>query len=162
MRKRWAPLVAAAAVAAVGITVSLVSVSAATGDHHGHHFGRNKVHVIEHAVTDTVIDTGAAGDSTGDLLTWHNDVYDEADANKVGADQGDCIRIDPTAGSWECRWVTILERGSITVEGPYYDTANSTLAVTGGTGAYGGARGEMQLIARNGGTEYDFIFRLEG
>ncbi|HEY7476616.1 MAG TPA: Allene oxide cyclase, partial [Actinomycetota bacterium] len=33
--------------------------------------------VIEHATTDKVIDTGKAGDSAGDLLTFHNKVYDE-------------------------------------------------------------------------------------
>jgi allene oxide cyclase len=154
MRKRWMPLVAAVLVAGVAITVSLVSVSSAQG--------KNKIHVIEHATTDTVVDTGAAGDSTGDLLTFHNDVYDATDTAKVGTDQGECIRIDPAAGSWECRWVTILDRGSITVEGPFYDTSSSTLAVTGGTGAYRDARGQMKLVARSGGTEYDFIFKLEG
>ena len=31
------------------------------------------VHVVEHALTDTVIDTGKAGDTTGDLLTSAQD-----------------------------------------------------------------------------------------
>ena len=30
------------------------------------------LHVIEHATSDTVIDTGSPGDTTGDLLTFHN------------------------------------------------------------------------------------------
>jgi allene oxide cyclase len=53
---------------------------------------------------------------------------------------------------------TFLPGGQVTVEGPYYDTKNSVLAITGGTGAYSTARGRMELNSRNGGTEYDFIF----
>ena len=116
--------------------------------------------MIEHATTDTVVDIGDPGDSTGDLLTFHNDVYDESDSNVVGTDQGECVRIDPAAGSWECRWITILDGGTIAVEGQFLDTANTTVAITGGTGSYSKARGEMDLVSRNGGTEFDFIFHL--
>jgi hypothetical protein len=119
-----------------------------------------KLHVIEHATTDTVIDTGLPGDTTGDLLTFHNAVFNATDAKRVGRDQGDCIRIAPSHGSWECRWVTRVPGGSITVEGPFFDAQNSVLAVTGGTGIYRNVRGTMGLQARNGGAEYDFIFNL--
>ena len=119
-----------------------------------------KLHVIEHATTDTVIDTGLPGDTTGDLLTFHNAVFNATNAKRVGRDQGDCIRIAPSHGSWECRWVTRVPGGSITVEGPFFDAQNSVLTVTGGTGIYRNARGTMGLQARNGGAEYDFIFNL--
>jgi allene oxide cyclase len=119
-----------------------------------------KVHVIEHAVTDTVIDVGASGDSTGDLLTFHNRLYDAADATVVGRDQGECVRISPAKGTWECRWTSFLPGGQITVEGPFFDTHNSTLSITGGTGRYATAEGDMLLLSRNGGAEYDFVFRV--
>jgi Allene oxide cyclase len=119
-----------------------------------------QIHVIEHAVSDTVTDTGPAGDSPGDLLTFHNPIFDASDTTRVGSDQGDCIRISPKVGTWECRWVTWLAGGSITVEGPFFDTHDSVLAVTGGTGAYRNARGSMTLKSRAGGTEFDFIFNL--
>jgi Allene oxide cyclase len=119
-----------------------------------------QIHVIERAVSDTVTDTGSAGDSAGDLLTFHNPVFDAADAMRVGSDQGDCIRISPKQGTWECRWVTWLAGGSITVEGPFFDTHDSVVAVTGGTGVYRNARGSMVLKSRSGGTEFDFIFNL--
>src|SRR5207247_192204 len=38
-----------------------------------------QVHVIEHATSDTLVDTGAAGDTSGDLLTFHNPVFDASD-----------------------------------------------------------------------------------
>ena len=50
--------------------------------------------------------------------------------------------------------------GKITVEGPFNDTSNTVLAITGGTGIYRNARGQMVLKSRSGGTEYDFIFHL--
>ena len=40
-------------------------------------------------------------------------------------------------------------QGSLVVEGPFYDTADSDLAITGGTGAWATARGQMHLHARN-------------
>ncbi len=118
------------------------------------------VHVIEHAVTDTVVHSGGPGDVTGNLLTWHNKVYDPANTKQVGTDQGSCVRIAPAEGSWECNWTTFLAGGQITVEGPYYDTRNSVLAITGGTGEYRDARGQMALNSREGGAQYDFIFEL--
>jgi hypothetical protein len=122
--------------------------------------GEATIHVIEHAVTDTVIHSAGTGDVTGNLLTWHNKVYNPANVEQVGTDQGSCVRIAPAEGSWECNWTTFLKGGQITVQGPYYDTKNSVLAITGGTGAYSDARGEMSLISREGGTQYDFVFHL--
>jgi hypothetical protein len=156
MRGRLRIVAAAASVCALVIVTALATSSLGAGG------GATTIHVIEHATTDTVIDTGATGDTSGDLLTFANEVFDANDTTVVGHDQGECVRIDPAAGSWECRWVTILDDGSITVEGPFYDTVNSVLAITGGTGVYKGARGQMRLKSREGGTKYDFIFRVIG
>lgn len=114
--------------------------------------------VIEHATTDKGVDIGAHGDSTGDLITWHNQLFNSADVSKVGRDQGECFRINVAAGSWECSWTNWVPGGSITIEGPFFDTKDSTLAITGGTGNYAGAGGSMLLHSMNGGTEYDFLF----
>jgi allene oxide cyclase len=118
--------------------------------------------VIERATTDTVIDTGRKGDSPGDLLTWHNVIYNSTNTKAIGHDQGDCIRISPHQGSWECRWLTFLRgQGAIMVEGAFYDGHDSTLAVTGGTMSFRNARGSMKLSARNAaGTAYNFDFQL--
>jgi allene oxide cyclase len=118
------------------------------------------VHVIEHAVTDTVIPSGGGKDKKGNLLTFNNNVYNVANNKIVGHDEGFCTRIAPKDGSWECLWTTFLRGGQITVQGPYYDTKNSVLSITGGTGIYRDARGQMVLNARDGGKEYDFIFQL--
>jgi Allene oxide cyclase len=149
-----------AIIAATAAVVVLIAGMVAQAQS-GHRARRaTTVHVIEHATTDKVIDTGKKGDSSGDLLTWHNKVYDETDTSVAGSDQGDCIRISPKQGTWECRWITWLDGGSITVEGAFYDTKDSVLAITGGTGAFANVTGEMQLLSINGGAEYDFIFDI--
>jgi allene oxide cyclase len=46
--------------------------------------------------------------------------------------------------------------------GPFYDKGDSVLAMTGGTGEYAGARGEMLLSDLSGGGKvYSFTYRLK-
>jgi allene oxide cyclase len=118
------------------------------------------VHVIEHAITDTEIPTGGGKDVKGNILTFNNPVFNTANTRQVGHDEGFCTRLAPKQGIWECLWTTFLKQGQITVQGPFYDTRNSVLSITGGTGAYRNSRGQMLLRSRNGGKEYDFIFEL--
>ena len=118
------------------------------------------VHVIEHAITDTENPGVGGKDVKGNVLTFNNPVFNTANTKQVGHDEGFCIRVAPAQGIWECLWTTFLKAGQITVQGPYYDTRNSVLSITGGTGAYRDSRGEMTLLSRDGGKEYDFIFHL--
>jgi len=119
------------------------------------------IRVVEHANTDKVIDVGKPGDSTGDILTWHNPVYDATNDHQVGRDQGECTRISPSHGLWECRWVTFLDAyGSITVEGSFNDANNTVLAITGGTGMMKNARGSMKLSFRKNPAEFGFEFNV--
>jgi allene oxide cyclase len=116
--------------------------------------------VVERAMTDTTVDLGAKGDSVGDLLTFANPVYDATNKTQLGSDQGYCVRV-VVGKSWECFWTLLLAGGQITVEGPFYDSGDSTLAVTGGTGKYAGARGTLKLHARDAkATAYDFTYDL--
>ncbi len=122
------------------------------------------IHVVEHAITDTDQQFHPPNDSLGDVLAFHNPVFDEADKKQVGTDNGDCVRTVAVGKTeWECFWTVILAEGQITVEGPYYDDGtDTTLAITGGTGIYLGARGQMLLHARGDpvGSEYDFIYHF--
>jgi hypothetical protein len=124
------------------------------------HAAGTTVHVIEHAITDTEIPSGGGKDVKGNVLTFNNPVFNVANKKQVGHDEGFCVRIAPKQGIWECLWTTFLNAGQITVQGPFYDTRNSVLSITGGTGAYRNSRGQMTLLSRNGGKEYDFIFKL--
>jgi Allene oxide cyclase len=161
--KRLVPLsvLVLAVATAAGVALAASSGGPGHGKGHGSPIRHGKViHVVEHATTDAVTNhADGAVDSVGDVLTFTNDVFDKNDSTKVGSDQGYCVRI-VVGQSWECVWTTFLDRGQITVEGPFYDTKDSVLAVTGGTGAYSFARGWMELKSRAGGTEFDFIFHL--
>ena len=156
MRKKLA-LGVATAVVASAVVASFVLSSSATA--------ATTLTVTEHAVTDHFTDVGRTGIGPGDLLTFHNPIFDSTDTTKVGTDQGTCIRITKfkkdRSGSWECEWTTFLNGGadSITVEAPYYDTGLGTGAITGGTGAYLGASGSLNLSCSSE-TRCTFEFNL--
>jgi len=77
-------------------------------------------------------------------------------------------RSAPTRASASAPWparrgsVSGPSKGQITVEGPFLDAGDSVLAVTGGTGDYAGARGDM--VPRAIGTDgkaYSFTYKLK-
>jgi allene oxide cyclase len=118
------------------------------------------IQVVERAASDALVDNAPPGDSAGDVLTFANLLFDSENKTQVGTDQGYCVRV--VAGeSFECTWTAFLSEGQLTVSGPFYDTKGSVLAITGGTGAFQGAQGEMELRFRDAATpEYDFIYRV--
>jgi hypothetical protein len=129
--------------------------------------GQKVIHVIEHALTDTVgdADNGTPSpDALGNVLAFHNPVFNSANSKQVGTDNGQCTRTVATGKTeWECFWTTFLAKGQITVEGPFFDDGtDTTLTITGGTGAFVEAHGSMLLHARGNpvGSEFDFIFML--
>jgi hypothetical protein len=157
---RKAVILAVSTTAAVGIVAAAaVGSAAAAPAHRSHHRGPSFT-VVERAVTDTTADTGPTGDSLGDVLAFANPVYNAANTTKVGSDNGSCIRT-VVGGAYECTWTTTLPGGSLVVTGPFYDTKDSVLAITGGTGKYERARGQMRLHARDvKGSAYDFVFSI--
>jgi allene oxide cyclase len=144
-RRRLVLFIAAALFAAAALPAAAVAATT--------------IHVVERATTDAVTN-GSKEDREGNVLTWHNKIYDAQNKHQVGRDAGYCVRI-VVGKSWECSWTTYLKTGSISVQGPFSDTGNTVLAVTGGTGAYAGVDGTMNLKYRNKkGTALDFIFHL--
>ena len=94
------------------------------------------------------IDTGTPGPSIGDRLVFSNPIFD-TDGNRIGRDGADCVivRIDPSEPPArqqivQCAISVQLPDGQITVQGLAQGTENY-FAVTGGTGAYREARGEV-------------------
>lgn len=145
---------------AIATVVLVAAVIAATALAASSGTSARTIKVVEHATTDAVTDTGKKGDTAGDLLTFANQVFNAGDAKQVATDQGWCIRT-VVGKAWECFWTTSLTGGQITVEGPFYDAGPSKLAITGGTGAYAGARGWMALSAANQqATKYNFVFHV--
>lgn len=151
--------ITSAVLAAALAVLAVATVAIAAGD--GTQITQKQtISVIEHVVAEDLADIGKKGDSPGDVFTFHNPLFNATNTAKVGSDQGTCIRISPAVGSWECAWTNFLAGGHITVQGPFFDTRDSTLSVTGGTGVYANARGQMLLHARPGGG-FLFQFRLQ-
>jgi hypothetical protein len=148
------------ALAAAALTAGGLAAATSSAQPTRARAGVTTVHVIEHAITDTEIPTGGGKDVKGNILTFNNPVFNSANKAQVGRDEGHCIRIEPKQGIWDCRWTTFLKGGQITVQGPFYDTRNSVMSITGGSGAYRNSRGQMILRSRNGGKAYDFVFEL--
>ena len=114
-------LVVPAAIALVAVVMAAIvfgmnsgafAASASTNNH-------TIIHVVEHAITDTVGDTDngvPAPDALGNVLAFHNPVFDAANKSQVGHDNGDCVRtVTGNNGQWECFWTVVLAAGQITV-----------------------------------------------
>lgn len=138
-------------IAACAVLPLLTTVAAAS----------EKIQLVERPTNETTVHTTQAGvDSAGDVLSFANPVFDAANKAQVASDQGFCIRTVP-GKSWECVWTLTFKDGAITVEGPFHDTGESLFAVTGGTGRYQGAKGQMKLHPRSGKPDaYDFTYEL--
>jgi len=118
--------------------------------------------LVERAATDTVsLHGGAGADNVGDVLTFANPVYDAGNTQVLGQDHGYCVRL-VVGKSMECHWTLMLQHGQIMADGPVYDSADTLMAITGGTGAYRGVRGEVLIHVRDAkATAYDFHYRLQ-
>jgi hypothetical protein len=144
-------------IAALAVAGGLIAAAFAAGPV----FAAQELKMVEHATTDAVTDTGASGDSAGDVLTFANEVYDADDKDKIGTDQGICFRT-VVGKAWECFWTLSLDKGQLTVEGPFYDSGDSVLAITGGTGEFAGAQGDMLLSGKGtDGKAYYFTYRIK-
>src|SRR5436309_9862616 len=79
--------------------------------------GTTTVHVVEHAITDTVQEFHPPKMSIGDILGFHSPVFDAKNDEQVGHDNGQCTRTVATGKTeWECFWTVFLSGGNITVE----------------------------------------------
>jgi allene oxide cyclase len=154
MRIRWI----AATAAALAVSGGGLAIAAGGSPPHGVS-APLRLHIIEHNINEHLVDLPPKGDSQGDLFPFSNVLFNAADTRQIGRDQGNCVRTNPKRGEWQCSWTNKLGNGSITVEGPFYDTRDSYLAIIGGTGVYRDAHGQMLLHARSDG--YDFVFSID-
>jgi hypothetical protein len=140
-----AALLLAGGVTAVAATHSTNSATRAASS-------EQVIRLVTHNVVSGYLDLGDANLSTGDQVPFSNDLY--RDGSKVGEDGGWCVltRIAGGASTYECVGTNSLPDGQLTAQGlvtyglrepirtdPYF------LAITGGTGKYRGARGEVRI-----------------
>ena len=104
------------------------------------------------------VDTGAPGDSPGDLLVFTEKLFD-AKGRQIGSDAASCVRLfDATS---LCTGTYKLKGGQLMVQllqpGP---TGVYDQAITGGTGRFRGARGTVTVDQQPTGDRFTFKIRV--
>jgi hypothetical protein len=157
--------VAALLFALAGVVASASGTGFASGeasDHRGH---LQVLHVRTVDVAERFIDLGDPDFSQGDRNVFTADLY-EGD-RRVGFDGGFCtvVRIHPDGSSTlQCLGTNSLPYGQLTVQGFVNVSAEGELqpfelAITGGTGGYRTARGQVDGRPV-GETGLDLVFRI--
>ena len=105
-------------------------------------------------------DTGRPGASGGDVLAFDADLMNEDQSQRLGRQDGQCVFTRAVGGvdRFEvCLLSFMLEDGELIVEGMFDQREDvNVFAVTGGTGAYEGARGQVEADFSEG-----FVFNFE-
>jgi hypothetical protein len=94
------------------------------------------------------VDVGPSGPSPGDIYVFLDELFSpEHPSQKVGEALGRCNLIDPASGRFECTIVSSFANGTITTDGILVNVPGvvSVASITGGTGAFRGARGEAHV-----------------
>ena len=136
---RYLTILAIAVVAVIGIVQTAAS---STASKHPVTKTFKATAVIDSA---TNVDNPPAGDSQGDIIVFTQKLYrDSSQKTKIGSDQAYCVRT--IAGKARvCTGIFYLRGGTVTITGPESSTKVHSLAITGGTGDWRGAGGEIVL-----------------
>ena len=118
--------------------------------------GAHVLTVIEHEVRNADVDTGDPGESPGDYFLFESRLLNPHTGDLVGVDSGKCMIAIRT---FVCdATARINGQGKIVVAGAFFSENDGVIAITGGTGAYRDASG--QLFVRdlpNGDTRLTFV-----
>jgi hypothetical protein len=158
LRKKLIVLSVLAATAAVG------SAATAAGGGDG---DRETFTLRDVAVQQEFVDLGPAGPSLGDLVVFNDVLKRPGDDRRVGRLYGSCTltRADPTRQAFHCEATTALRDGTIEQAGtvflvPAQPDRRNVVAITGGTGRFRGAAG--QIILRDAGQPIEiFTYQLD-
>jgi allene oxide cyclase len=114
--------------------------------------GATRLVVIAREVDFTIIDVGPRGDTPGDTIVFTDDLFDQA-GRRIGRDQAHCTIMFRGDVLCDASFV-IAGRGQLLIHG-----VGLTFAVTGGTGEFKKARGQMHETFLPTG-EFRFAFTL--
>jgi allene oxide cyclase len=114
--------------------------------------GATRLVVIAREVDFTIIDVAPQGDSPGDSIAFTDDLFDQA-GRRIGRDEARCTIMFRGDVLCDASFV-IAGRGQLLVHG-----VGLTFAVTGGTGEFKKARGQLHETFLPTG-EFRFAFSL--
>jgi hypothetical protein len=149
-----------AAAAILGIAVSAPSSSSAgpAGRVHVLHVHRDVGHDSIVDSDDSATAANPAPDSVGDQDVFNGKFF--VGDKQVGRDGGVCTLVE-LPSIYHCAATNWFDKGQLTVQfiGDFSSTEPGHFAITGGTGAYRGASGEVKYVAKPDGADVTFRFR---
>ena len=93
------------------------------------------------------VDVGASGDSVGDMTVFTFTVFDHVGGRRIGGGHGYCVRTEVGVAS-DCLANSSLPGGRVVMAWDEFDGQHvSRAAITGGTGSYRDARGDVRLTS---------------
>lgn len=109
------------------------------------------IHLVTKTVQEAELDLGKEGFGQGDQFVFADDLF--RDGKKVGDNGGVCtaVRVGPgESATFQCLVTLSLPKGEITIQGLFtssgaQEPAPFDIAITGGTGAYRSADGEVEV-----------------
>ena len=140
--------------AGAGLAVAALAFagSAQAGSHGS---GHRTIHLTEATAQaqPDFVDVGDPGPSVGDTVVVRDGVL-AADGSNAGTFDQVCTLVkvvgNPFTSAYECTGSLELRDGTITMQGPFVPAkAEQSAAVTGGTGAYRKARGQIVVRAED-------------
>jgi hypothetical protein len=116
-----------------------------------HHVKTIKLVEAHKDLQPTFVDTGDPGPSVGDLVIARDEVL-RPDGTPAGTFRQVCTLVDltgnPFTSTYECAGSIALKEGTVTMEGPFQPSQpEQAAALTGGTGRFMTARGEIVMRA---------------
>ena len=137
---------------ALALIVGNLTLTSATASSSSSNDHRTTLHLVSNTVDFADLDFNETGPSLGDQFVFNDNLFQNG--KRVGEDHGSCtlVRITGTGASSEftvvCHVTLVLAGGQITAQGALTFTGEgpqtNTIAITGGTGAYQTAHGQVR------------------
>ena len=152
-----------AATIAAATTLGIVASASSSGSSRP----AGKVHVLQvhrDVGHDFIIDADhsatpakPAPDSVGDQDVFNGKLF--VGSKQVGTDGGVCTLVE-LPSIYHCNATDWFDEGQLTIQfvGDFSSTEPGHFAITGGTGAYRGASGEVKYVAKPDGADVTFRF----
>ncbi len=139
---------------AAGIAISAaVPVLQAKGAESGYTDNGRRHYTIQ-TTGRSFVDLPPAGSSPGDRVAFDNPLYNRTNTKHLGASQGECAQVGQAPNIFHCSAVFVLPDGQITTTGiADFAKPSPVVAITGGTGAYKTARGQVTFTQTSDTTD---------
>jgi hypothetical protein len=117
--------------------------------------GGRTLTLVERAGAQAMIDVGPKGDSPGDAFMSENAIYDSSDKHLIGRDH---LRCEEGIHTFTCEATgQLFGHGKIRIAGTVFTENENTYPITGGTGAFRGAGGQLTTFTVNDTTTVLFF-----